>query len=97
MLDKIIPHSDKESKKSHRKLGTFSFSEILSLLKKLSKNTSISLDNLLLVYADFFLALNKSYLALLTTYNILIEMLSSIENYIYKQVQKMCPKLSYLI
>jgi hypothetical protein len=54
MVDKIINQSTLESKGIYTSIGTYSFSEMLQLLNHLSKNTNISIDNLLLVYAEHF-------------------------------------------
>lgn len=65
---------------------------MLQLLEHLSKNTFISIDNLLLVYAEhFFSVIEKSYPDLLATYKDPIEMISSIENHIHVEVRKIYP------
>ncbi len=92
MVDKIINQSTLESKGIYTSIGTYSFSEMLQLLNHLSKNTNISIDNLLLVYAEhFFSVIEKSYPGLLATYKDPIEMLSSIENHIHIEVRKIYP------
>ena len=92
MVDKIILSSDLESEGVYTSVGTYSFSEMLQLLQHLSKNTGISIDNLLLVYAEhFFNVIKQSYPGLLETYKDPIEMLSSIENHIHIEVRKIYP------
>ncbi|MCA0152072.1 heme NO-binding domain-containing protein [Winogradskyella vincentii] len=92
MVDKIISSSDLESNGVYTSVGTYSFSEMLQLLQHLSKNTGLSIDNLLLVYAEhFFSVLEDSYPGLLATYNDPIEMISSIENHIHVEVRKIYP------
>lgn len=92
MVDKIITSSELESGGVYTSIGTYSFSEMLQLLQHLSANTSISIDDLLLVYAEhFFGVIEKSYPGLLATYNDPIEMLSSIENHIHIEVRKIYP------
>mgnify|MGYP000660448328 FL=1 len=92
MVDKIISESKLTSKGAYTAIGTYSFSEMLQLLQNLSKNTSISIDNLLLVYAEhFFSVLETSYPGLLATYKDPIEMISSIENHIHVEVRKIYP------
>jgi len=65
---------------------------MLQLLQNLNANTGISIDDLLLVYAEhFFGVIEKSYPGLLATYKDPIEMLSSIENHIHIEVRKIYP------
>jgi len=92
MVDRIISSSELASDGVYTSVGTYSFSEMLQLLQHLSENTSISIDNLLLVYAEhFFGVIEKSYPGLLATYNDPIEMISSIENHIHVEVRKIYP------
>jgi Haem-NO-binding len=92
MVDSIIESSQLESKGIYTSVGTYEFSEMLQLLKHLSANTEISIDNLLLVYGEhFFSVLETSYPGLLTTYKDPIDMLSSIENHIHVEVRKIYP------
>lgn len=92
MVDTIISNSNLESNGVYTSVGTYSFSEMLQLLKHLSANTGMSIDNLLLVYAEhFFSVLEDSYPGLLATYKDPIEMLSSIEDHIHVEVRKIYP------
>ena len=92
MVDKIISESKLESEGAYTAIGTYSFSEMLQLLTHLSKYTEISIDNLLLVYGEhFFSVIENSYPGLLATYKDPIDMLSSIENHIHVEVQKIYP------
>ncbi|WP_407556583.1 heme NO-binding domain-containing protein [Winogradskyella sp. 4-2091] len=92
MVDRIISSSDLDSDGVYTSVGTYSFSEMLQLLQRLSENTGISIDNLLLVYAEhFFSVIEKSYPGLLATYKDPIEMISSIENHIHVEVRKIYP------
>ena len=92
MVDKIISQSTLESEGIYTSIGTYSFSEMLQLLKHLSENTNISIDNLLLVYAEhFFSVIENSYPGLLATYKDPIEMISSIEDHIHIEVRKIYP------
>lgn len=89
MLDRIIEQSNLESGGVYTSIGTYSFSEMLSLLKNLSANTEISIDDLLLVYAEhFFSVIEKNYPGMLAQYKDPIEMLSSIEHHIHVEVRK---------
>lgn len=92
MVDRIIFQSNLASEGAYTTIGTYSFSEMLSLLQNLSKNTSISIDNLLLAYGEhFFFALDKSYPGLFASYKDPIELLSSIESHIHLEVKKIYP------
>lgn len=92
MVDKIISQSQLESKGIYTSVGTYQFSEMLQLLRNLSTNTNISIDDLLLVYAEhFFGVLKASYPDLISAYNDPIEMLASIENHIHVEVKKIYP------
>jgi len=92
MVDHIISNSDLESNGIYTSVGTYSFSEMLQLLQHLSEKTDISIDNLLLVYAEhFFGVIEQSYPGLLATYKDPIEMISSIENHIHVEVRKIYP------
>tara|TARA_B100000809_G_scaffold169704_1_gene167083 strand:- start:32477 stop:33019 length:543 start_codon:yes stop_codon:yes gene_type:complete len=89
MVDEIIQQSDLNSGGIYTSIGTYNFSEMLSLLNSLSANTDISIDNLLLVYAEhFFSVIEKNYPAILAKYSDPIEMISSIENHIHVEVRK---------
>lgn len=89
MVDTIIQQSNLESGGIYTSIGTYSFSEMLNLLKNLSANTAISIDNLLLVYAEhFFSVIKKNYPGMLAEYSDPIEMLSSIEHHIHVEVRK---------
>ena len=92
MVDNIISASSLESEGIYTSVGTYKFSEMLQLLQHLSKNTGISIDDLLLVYAEhFFSVLEENYPGLLNTYKDPIEMISSIENHIHVEVRKIYP------
>lgn len=92
MVDTIITQSKLESEGVYTAIGTYQFAEMLQLLQNLSANTNISIDDLLLVYAEhFFSIIETSYPGLLGTYSDPIEMLSSIENHIHIEVRKIYP------
>ncbi|MDE1207618.1 heme NO-binding domain-containing protein [Tenacibaculum larymnensis] len=92
MVDKIIEQSELDSGGVYTAIGTYKFSEMLQLLENLSNNTGVSIDDLLLVYAEhFFSVIEDSYPGLLATYNDPIEMLSSIEDHIHVEVKKIYP------
>jgi hypothetical protein len=92
MVDNMISSSDLASEGVYTSIGTYRFSEMLQLLQYLSKNSKISIDNLLLIYGEhFFSVIERSYPGLLATYKDPIEMLSSIENHIHIEVRKIYP------
>ncbi len=92
VVDEIIQKSNLPSQGIYTAVGTYAFSEMLSLLKHLSEHTNLSIDNLLLVYSEhFFNVLVESYPELINTYKDPIEMLSSIENHIHIEVRKIYP------
>lgn len=89
MVDNIITQSNLESQGVYTSIGTYSFSEMLSLLKSLSNKTDLSIDKLLLIYGEhFFSVIKKSYPVMLARYSDPIEMLSSIEHHIHVEVRK---------
>ncbi|WKD85964.1 hypothetical protein KCTC32516_01313 [Polaribacter huanghezhanensis] len=92
VVDEIIEKSTLPSQGVYTAVGTYDFSEMLSLLTHLSNITHLSIDDLLLVYSEhFFNVLVDSYPGLIAKYNDPIEMLASIENHIHVEVLKMYP------
>ncbi|GGI56178.1 heme NO-binding domain-containing protein [Winogradskyella haliclonae] len=88
-VQEIIDQTELSTGGSYTAVGTYPFSEMLGLLKALSAKTSISIDDLLKVYAEhFFGVLVESYPQLIESYKDPIEMLSSIENHIHIEVRK---------
>ena len=62
MVDKIINQSELKSGGIYTAVGTYEFGEMLQLISHLSQNTDISVDDLLMVYAEhLFAALIKSH------------------------------------
>ena len=89
VVDKIIYQSKLDSQGIYTSIGTYSFSEMLQLLENLRDHTGISIDNLLLIYGEYFFSvIETSYKDLLSAYNDPIEMLSSIEHHIHIEVRK---------
>lgn len=92
MVDKIINQSNLESNGIYTAVGTYEFSEMLQLISHLSKNTDISVDDLLMVYAEhLFSVLIKSHPDLVNHYTDPMDLLASIENHIHVEVQKIYP------
>lgn len=92
MVDTIIENSELDSGGIYTSVGTYNFSEMLSLLTNLSGETNISIDDLLEVYAEhFFDIIEVSYPGFLAQYQEPLEMLASIENHIHVEVRKIYP------
>tara|TARA_R110002049_G_scaffold308910_1_gene514813 strand:- start:1492 stop:1785 length:294 start_codon:yes stop_codon:yes gene_type:complete len=73
VVDEIIEKSNLPSQGVYTSIGTYDFSEMLALLKHLSEKTSISIDDLLLVYSEhFFSVLASSYPDLIKQYTELL-------------------------
>lgn len=93
VVDQIIEESNLESQGAYTSVGTYDFSEMLSLLTSLSKYTNISTDDLLQVYAEhFFEVLLATYPGFFKEQTDPIELLSTIENHIHVEVQKIYPE-----
>ena len=93
MVDRIILESNLASGGAYTSIGTYDFSEMLSLLTNLSKHTHIPTDDLLRTYAEhFFTVIETSYKGLLDQYKDPLDLLSSIENHIHIEVKKLYPQ-----
>jgi hypothetical protein len=89
MVDKIISQSNLKSGGAYTSIGYYSFSEMLQLLQNLSKNTAIAIDDILLLYGEYFFGtIVNDYADILSTYNDPVEMLVSAEKHIYVEVKK---------
>jgi len=92
VVDEIIETAQPASGGIYTAIGTYDFAEMLSLLQALSTKTSLSVDDLLRVYADhFFAVLRDSYPGLIERYTDPIPLLASIEDHIHVEVQKIYP------
>lgn len=92
MVDQIINESELASDGAYTSIGTYEFSEMLQLITNLSKNTSISADDLLLVFSQhLFKGLIKNHPNLVEHYKDPMILLASIENHIHVEVQKIYP------
>ncbi|WP_411893321.1 heme NO-binding domain-containing protein [Winogradskyella sp. A2] len=93
MVDKIISQSELKSDGIYTSVGTYEFGEMLQLITHLSENTDISVDDLLMVYAEhLFAALIKTHPNLVEHYKDPMDLLASIENHIHVEVQKIYPE-----
>lgn len=92
MVDKIISQSTLESEGAYTAIGTYKFSELVQLLQNLHNNTGIPIDELLLIYGQYFFNVIENICPdFLCTYKNPIEMLSCIENHINVEVLKIYP------
>lgn len=92
MVDKIISSAELPSGGAYTAVGTYSHSEMVSLLTELSSETSISIQDLLLTYgAHFFSVLSTSYPAFFKGQDDCFSFLESIDNYIHPEVLKLYP------
>ncbi|ALM21030.1 guanylate cyclase-related protein [Nonlabens tegetincola] len=93
MVDTIINESELESQGIYTSVGTYEFSEMLQLITHLSKNTNISVDDLLLVYAEhLFAALINMHPNIVEHYKDPMDLVASIENHIHVEVKKIYPE-----
>ena len=60
MVDTLIQHSKLQSKGVYTSIGTYQFSEMLSLLQNLSEGTGTSIDRLLETFAEHFFGVIRS-------------------------------------
>ncbi|GHC47042.1 heme NO-binding domain-containing protein [Ulvibacter litoralis] len=92
VVDELIQKSELSTDGAYTAVGRYEFSEMLSLLHNLSQYTKLSIDDLLLAYAEhFFIVLKRDYLHILEKYTDPLEMLSSIEGHIHVEVLKIYP------
>ena len=93
MVDTIIEESELASNGVYTSVGTYDFAEMLQLITSLSANTKISVDDLLMVYAEhLFAALVKLHPDLVSHYEDPMDLIASIENHIHVQVKKIYPE-----
>ena len=91
-VQQIIDESELESNGVYTSVGTYKFTEMVSLLTNLSNVTKIAPNDLLKVYGlHFFDVLASNYGSILKSYKGPIELLSSIEEHIHVQVKKLYP------
>ncbi len=92
MVDHLISAAQLPSGGVYTAVGTYQFSEMLSLLGELSEQTGVSIDTLLEVYGEhFFGVVLKSYPGFITQYTDPLDLLASIESHIHVEVRKIYP------
>lgn len=90
--DKIVNSIDSETNGVYTAIGTYSHTEMVNLVIALSKETDISVDDLLYAYGKhFFYILNSSYPKLINKHKSLFTFFESIENHIHVEVKKLYP------
>ncbi|TCI92622.1 heme NO-binding domain-containing protein [Tenacibaculum sp. M341] len=91
-VQQIIDQSDLESNGVYTSVGTYKFTEMVSLLTNLSDITKIAPNDLLKVYGThFFKALADNYGSILNTYKSPLELLASVDEHIHVEVRKLYP------
>lgn len=91
-VEQIIEKSDLESNGAYTTVGTYKFTEMVSLLTNLSEITQIAPDVLLKVYGlHFFDVLVQNYGDIIKTYTGPMELLASVDKHIHVEVRKLYP------
>lgn len=91
-VNDIVEKSELESQGAYTSIGTYEFSEMLSLLTSLSEKTKISTDDLLYTYGlHFFAVLEESYPTIMDKYENPVDLLSSVDSHIHVEVRKIYP------
>ena len=92
VVQQIIDNSELESNGIYTSVGTYKFTEMVSLLTNLSNLTKIAPNDLLKVYGThFFDALVKNYGSILNTYKSPLDLLASVDAHIHVEVRKLYP------
>lgn len=90
--DKIVSSIDSETDGVYTAVGTYSHTEMVDLVVALSKETNVSVDDLLYTYGKhFFYVLNSNYPQLIEKHESLFSFFESIENHIHVEVKKLYP------
>jgi hypothetical protein len=92
VVDKILSASDLPSGGIYTSIGTYKYSEMVSLLDHLSRHTGIPVPDLLYLYGQYFFGvIIKTYSYFLKDIHSSFDLLSGIDNYIHVEVQKLYP------
>jgi hypothetical protein len=95
MVRKITNETALESQGIFDPLVTYSNFEMAQLLQCLSKNTGVSINNLLLIYEKYFFTdIEKKYQSLIATSAVPDEMISTIEDNIQTIVKEIYPDVA---
>tara|TARA_B110000908_G_scaffold172778_1_gene243145 strand:+ start:15429 stop:15971 length:543 start_codon:yes stop_codon:yes gene_type:complete len=92
MVDTIIENSDLPSGGAYTTVGTYSHSEIASLVTSLSKETNVDIPTLLKVFGTYlFHSLAKAYPDFVKESSDPLDFLEQVETYIHFEVRKLYP------
>lgn len=92
MVDNILTKSDLPSGGVYTAVGTYAFSEMGMLLHNLSKDTKLSMSQLLNTFGKYlFHTFVKNYPGFFEAAPTAFQFLESIENYIHVEVKKLYP------
>lgn len=92
MVDNIITNSELPSGGVYTAVGTYAFSEMGMLLHNLSKDTKLSMSQLLNTFGKYlFHTFVKNYPGFFEAAPTAFKFLESIENYIHVEVRKLYP------
>ena len=91
-VDKIIENSQLPSGGAYTSIGTYSHSEMVSLVVNLSKETEIPVPDLLKVFGEYLLkVLSKKYSHFFEGVNGTFDFLGNVDRYIHVEVKKIYP------
>lgn len=92
MVDKLLTNTDLPSGGTYTAIGTYSHTEMVSLVVKLSQETSVPIPNLLRVFGAYlFKTFSKTYAHFIKDAPDAFTFLKSIHNYIHVEVKKLYP------
>ncbi len=92
MVDLIIETSELPSGGAYTAVGTYDYGEMLQLITNLTKNTNISIPDLLKAYGKYnFVTFLKSYQGFFEQTESSFEFLESIDKNIHVEVKKLYP------
>lgn len=92
VLDQIIEKSDLKSEGVYTAVGTYEFSEMLSLITNLSIETNIEPQKLIHAYGVYFFdILTKGHPGIFDYYSSAFDLLAGIEKHIHVHVRKIYP------
>ncbi|UOB19074.1 heme NO-binding domain-containing protein [Abyssalbus ytuae] len=92
-VDYIIENSALKSKGIYTSVGTYPFSEMVSLITNLSQKVNIPADDLIYEYGKYFFnVLFTNHSGIFEAYTSPVELLNSVENHIHVHVRKIYPE-----
>ncbi len=95
MVDRIILESKVPSNGAYTSIGTYPFAELVKLMRHLSHNTNIPMDELLYMYGKhFFSVLLKSYPHFIERLDNAFQFFESIDRYTHVEVQNFYPDVA---